>query len=663
MSQGVKTFKGIPQAIMRRMRSTPTYFFLIWRWGTWLYALAVYLATPGQLKAALPFLVLTFVHSLVITLYAPVFQILLPGMPGLSRGNKAEIPGQDERWVVRRQRRRFWGRSRLRPLAAYEEADILAPVIRTRSRYWNFAIYGLDVVICGLVVYFTAPHWLPPFGIGSPFYRYGLSAILIAAFSYRYAGGLLAMLGYSFFILLGAYFPPPGTAHFVPHIQDLLQSLVDAPFVAIIAAYTATLLNEYSRNKRREQDHVRRQRSLLRFGETLVMGASDRQHLLQQSSEEIRRGGHFEHLVAGLIANVDGKEMGRHVEEVKNLVTEIDDYVESGRIEIEETTESISKRLRQVAESGEKLIAFERLNRGGQEGTASIARLYVPIFKEGRVYMVLGVESTRQTPFEWRHEEFLTIVGAQLVVALENLRLTEQMVNLAAEAERGRIAREIHDGIAQLIYMMRFNTETCTVLVERIANASEEEAQMLAPLAELLRKLMTISNQALFETRDYMFTLKPMIHGMTTLTQMLTNQLHEFEVISGLPVRLKVDGIEEHLNGHVRRAHKIAQVGTAIFRITQEALMNAYKHADATQIEVSLHHQPDSVAVEIRDNGKGLDRAAQSNGHRTGEEESMPIYSGRGIPGMRERAEELGGTLEVTQTPGSGLSVRACIPT
>jgi len=659
MSQGIKTFKGIPQAIMRRLRSTPTYFFLIWRWGTWLYALALYLTTRAQFNVALPFLTLTFVHSLVITLYAPVFQIFLPGLPGLPRGNKADMVGQNERQVHERQRRRFWGRSMLRPLAAYEETDILTPLIHTRNRYWNIAIYSLDVVICGLVVYFTAPYWTPPFGIGSPFYRYGLSAILIAAFTYRYLGGLLALLGYSLFILLGAFFPPPGTPHFVPQVQDLLQSLIDAPFIALIAAYVAALLNDYSRNKRREQDNVRRLRSFRRFGETLVMGASDGQRLLQQSAEEIRRGGHFEHLVVALAANVDDGEMGRNAEGDKITSPEIDSYIESGRLEIEEPFDSISGRLQQVAQSREKLMMFERLS---SERSPGIARLYMPIFKEGQVYMVLGVEHTRQTPFEWRHEEFLAIVGAQLVVALENLRLTEQMVELAAEAERGRIAREMHDGVAQLIYMMRLNTETCAVLVERIANTSEEEAQILAPLAERLNNLETISRQALLETRDYMFTLKPLVHGTTTLTQMLTNQLHEFEVISGLPVRLEVDGVEESLNGDRRRTRKTAQVGTAIFRITQEALSNAYKHAGATQIQVSLHHRPRSVEVEISDNGKGLDSAVHSNGHRT-EQEHPPIYSGHGIPGMRERAEELGGTFEITQAPTGGVSVKVCIPT
>ena len=185
--------------------------------------------------------------------------------------------------------------------------------------------------------------------------------------------------------------------------------------------------------------------------------------------------------------------------------------------------------------------------------------------------------------------------------------------------------------------------------------------QTLTPLTERLDKLVTISKEALWETRHYMFTLKPLISGMTTLTQMLTNQLHEFEAISGLPAHLEVEGIEVSPNGDQRRTRKTAQVGTAIFRITQEALTNAYKHADATQVKVYLHHLPQCIEVEISDDGKGLHTASYGYtlGANGGQER---IYSGYGMRGMRERAEELGGTFEIKQGHEGGTSVLARIP-
>src|SRR5436305_12807617 len=126
--------------------------------------------------------------------------------------------------------------------------------------------------------------------------------------------------------------------------------------------------------------------------------------------------------------------------------------------------------------------------------------------------------------------------------------------------------------------MMSLNTETCAALVERLASISEEEAQMLLPLAQRLDSLVTISKQALWETRHYMFTLKPLISGNITLPQMLTGQLREFEAISGLPVDFEIEGDEdeERINGDQWRARRVAQIVTAIIRITKEELTHAY---------------------------------------------------------------------------------------
>jgi signal transduction histidine kinase len=663
MSQTRKTFRAIPQTTLRRLRNTPTYFFIVWRWSFWLYALAwiwtsspelVSLhAVPLNLSVERLLLVITLVQTLLATLYTPVFQIFLPRLPWMDR-----LPLQKQRKArsLQRPRARVWNRRNPRPLASDEEADILTPLARTQNPFWDILVLGLDVLICGLVVYFSAPFWTPPFGDGSPFYRYGLSTVLVAAFTYRYRGGLAAALGYDLFMVLGAFFPPLFLhAHFVPVARDLIGSLMDAPVVAILAAYMATLLGSYTRSKRREQDNARRRRALMSVGETLVQGASDRYTLLQRSAEQIRKGGHFGRLVVALLAGgVDGAYGD------KRSRPEIASRVEVGVVEAA-APDSSEKLLEQVVQAGEKLIAFETLNAGVDGNDYWIARLYLPFFKDGQVYMILGAESIRQMPFDQKQEEFLAIAGAQLVVALENMRLTEQTTELATAAERGRIAREIHDGIAQLVYMMSLNTETCVALAHRIEEASEEDAELISPLTQRLEKLVTISKQALWETRHYMFTLKPLISGTATLTQMLTNQVHEFEAISGLPVQLEVEGSEEKPSEEHHKAHKTALVGTAVFRITQEALTNAYKHADATAIQVQLRYKQGSVEVEICDNGKGLEKLP--HGYDLGSDgKQRRIYSGHGLRSMRERAEELEGTLEVKEAPGGGVSVWACIP-
>lgn len=191
-----------------------------------------------------------------------------------------------------------------------------------------------------------------------------------------------------------------------------------------------------------------------------------------------------------------------------------------------------------------------------------------------------------------------------------------------------------------------------------------------------------------------MFNLKPLMSGTMTLTEMLTNQLHEFEAISGLKTHLQVQESIEipaedqqktrrreqsgtalsrlktrlQVQGDVqtsaedrRKMRKRGQIGTAVFRIVQEALTNAYKHANATQISVRLSYLPQAIEVEICDNGQGL-QGTNANYSLSPDGERQRIYSGHGLHGMRERAEELGGTVEVTSSPHAGVKVRATIP-
>ena len=300
-------------------------------------------------------------------------------------------------------------------------------------------------------------------------------------------------------------------------------------------------------------------------------------------------------------------------------------------------------------------MSFDALLAARKGSQYGLARLYQPFLKDGQPYLVIGAESTRNTPFEQRQAEFLTTIGAQLIVALENIRLTAETATLATLTERGRIAREIHDGIAQLLYMLSLNSETCLALVERAVNATEQENNPLAPIKDYLEKQVTISKQALWETRHYMFTLQPLITGNATLTQMITTQLQEFEAISGLPAHLEVEGNEEAMNGNQRHNQRWLHVGTALFRITQEALTNAYKHAEASQLNVLLRHQSTCIIVEISDNGRGI----SISGHAPGSEK---IYTGRGLSGMRERATELGGTVEIRSNASGGTLVIASIP-
>jgi len=158
-----------------------------------------------------------------------------------------------------------------------------------------------------------------------------------------------------------------------------------------------------------------------------------------------------------------------------------------------------------------------------------------------------------------------------------------------------------------------------------------------------------------------MFSLKPLMSGDTTLTQMLANQLREFETISGLTTSLEIVGEESETEEVGPSIQRKELLGTSLFRIVQEALTNAYKHAGASQVRVRLSMTTDNYLVAISDDGCGLRQVISSD---SGDHANklQHIYSGYGLQGMRERVQELGGSLEISQSESGGVKVQANLP-
>ncbi len=209
----------------------------------------------------------------------------------------------------------------------------------------------------------------------------------------------------------------------------------------------------------------------------------------------------------------------------------------------------------------------------------------------------------------------------------ENIRLQEEREELAAQQERGRIAREIHDGIGQSIYMLSLNLE-----------AAAEAAGGEPALSERLGRLVALAKQTLLEVRHYIFDLKPLLEGEAGVAVVLQNQVREVATVSGLPIAMDVVGQERELP---------AAQSAALYRIVQEALANVYRHAQASEARVHLAFDEQTVTLQVRDDGVGL--RPESAG-------------GRGLGHIRQRVEDLGGTFEIESAPGEGTVVRATLP-
>ena len=222
-------------------------------------------------------------------------------------------------------------------------------------------------------------------------------------------------------------------------------------------------------------------------------------------------------------------------------------------------------------------------------------------------------------------------VAAEATRQLEVQALQRRTVDMerAAAAERSALVREIHDGLAQGVYMLSLGLETTAA---DLAGATVAEATRAR-----VDSLVRVSKQTLLETRNLLFDLDRVMLGEHSLSGLLSNHAGEFTAVSGIPVDLCVEGSEREL-GPALVAH--------VYRMVQEALSNVFRHSAATHVGLRLTYGPDWFELCVEDNGRGFEHV------RAG---------GRGLLHMRQRAEAVAGELRVDSEPGTGtrLSLHA----
>jgi signal transduction histidine kinase len=221
-------------------------------------------------------------------------------------------------------------------------------------------------------------------------------------------------------------------------------------------------------------------------------------------------------------------------------------------------------------------------------------------------------------------------------------RFAERAVE-AQEAERSRLSREIHDGIAQRLASLGFHLSAA----ERALPEHHPEGLAQIMMARRLCEL------AAAETRAAIGGLRPPVLDDLGLSAALATLAREAGDGSGAPgaldVTVTVEGeLEEELPDHVQ---------TALYRIAQEAVGNSLRHASADRVDLLLEHSSDWVRLKVADDGSGFSmRDVLARGGRGRRPDSY------GLRGMRERAELLGGRVAVTSRPGVGTTVEAVIP-
>ena len=191
-----------------------------------------------------------------------------------------------------------------------------------------------------------------------------------------------------------------------------------------------------------------------------------------------------------------------------------------------------------------------------------------------------------------------------------------QAEELATAKERNRLARELHDSVAQTLYGLTLQAE---------AASRKLTAGQTKEVAEYLSEIRDSSQQTLKETRLLIFELLPPILEKEGLVPALRARLESVESRSGFKTQINLQEVGRLRNG----------IQSGLYGISNEVLNNVLKHAHATQVRVSLKKKDNKIILEISDNGVGFDP------------ESLETHGGLGLKGMRERAEQIGGDLRI----------------
>lgn len=212
----------------------------------------------------------------------------------------------------------------------------------------------------------------------------------------------------------------------------------------------------------------------------------------------------------------------------------------------------------------------------------------------------------------------------------QRLREVAARALAATEEERKRIARELHDGIAQSLAALRIRL--------RVARSMQDDGAR----KELLEQISAEMGEAMEELRRIARGLRPPALDMLGLGPAIESHARNIADATGMALDLRLDDIGHRLTSDAE---------LALYRVVQEALSNVARHSGADTFRVRLAAADNHVFASVEDNGRGFDVG-----------EAMSDRGGLGLFGMQERASYVGGSVEIESEPGTGARVHVLVP-
>lgn len=262
-----------------------------------------------------------------------------------------------------------------------------------------------------------------------------------------------------------------------------------------------------------------------------------------------------------------------------------------------------------------------------------ITFLGVPIRYKGQT--VGSLYMTEKIPggtFTVEDEEIVSLFANQAAVAIQNARLYEQIQALAVEAERSRISREMHDGLAQVLSYVNTKAQA----VETYLGTGD-----ISKARDQVKELSQDARKVYQDIREGIVALRSQVGSDRNLRDVLEEYVSEYERQIRRPVKI-------HWQFRPQDMVLSPLQEVQVLRIIQEALSNVRKHAEATEIFVNFADRQGDLEIEVKDNGRGFNPLAIRRGE----------WPHLGIQTMQERAEAIGGHLDIDSAPDKGTTVR-----
>jgi len=481
----------------------------------------------------------------------------------------------------------------------------------------NPAFLGVDLICTAGLLSGSGGH-------DSPYFLYALSPLLAGAFFFQMRGALLASIFFTPLYLAGELLGSR-TLDLQTNLVALTTQLTGISLIPILFAYSSNLLKSINEaNKNLANAH--RQLEIIHDLTVLLQAAPDLISVEERVLGAVTKDLGFSKAVVAMVDPAH-EEIGNWLvyphEDSFPLTKPISLHSENGEI-----IKALLKR-ENFSTNGQALINDSQLNDWLTQQSWYVIPLYLREHPVG-VLLVdeLGLNKERIST--------LMTVANQAALALGTTTLCiDRARRLAVETERNRIARDIHDTVAQSLFGIVYSLDACINMLPTQADDVKNE----------LIELRSLANNAHDEVRRSIFDLWPSALTMELFMADLSNYVGSCSRPRPFSIIFNHNGDFNSLSAGMRRT---------VYRMAQEALANSAKHSGAQSARLCLTVTDDEVYLVVSDSGKGFDPEVAM-----AREQNREHF---GLRGMKERAQAMGGDFEISSQPNAGARIMIDLP-